>query len=584
MFNKRLLIILTLLFSILVIVSSVAAEEITDGSDIIETDDLSVNQAIDEEKSLDVVDSGDGDDDSLDVVDSGDGEENSLDLVDSSDDEDLLEPIEESSTNTAICSDIPKDSQSKNVLSASASGNGNYVSIQNVATYDNKDVIVKINTNSNSGIDYSIYLYDSENYLAYDDYGYIPSGSNTLTLNLGYWEPDNYKLVFTDNNGLTCVAYIKVLRYVANAKVTATKYYSSYYKSGKTININAVNKDTNKPMQAKLKLVFKKSNGKLKTYYVTTNAKGKAKFKVNLGVGSYKLTISSANSRINFKKVYSTVKVKKGLLKITVPNYSSYYKSGKKLTVKVVNRYAKKGIAVKLKFVYKKPKAKAKVKYVTTNSKGKAKIKIPVGIGKYKLKVTPATSNYKANKVSKKVNVNKYVILKYGKYRAKIHYAKYIKLKKVYHMDENVYDYKMYYIKTNKIKTIKVPIYKTVKVKSTKWVYKDVLSSEDYWDYDYNHYNTYDYSLDKYWNNGWTWYGSYYNSYDNNRHTKYYSQFKKKVNYTETKKVKTGKYKKVKRRVYLCAESYSGKYAWLSLFYNLKGERVWFSGSKRLYL
>ena len=538
MFNKRLLIIFTLLFSMLVIVSSVAAEEITDDSDNIEIDDLSVNQAIDEENSLDVVDSGDGDDDSLDVVDSGDGEENSLDLVDSSDDEDLLEPIEESSTNTAICSDIPKDSQSKNVLSASASSNGNYVSIQNVATYDNKDVIVKINTNLNTGIDYFIYLYDSENYLAYDDYGYIPSGSNTLTFNLGYWEPDKYKLVFTDDNGLTCVAYIKVLRYVANAKVTATKSYSSYYKSGKTININAVNKDTNKPMQAKLKLVFKKSNGKLKTYYVTTNAKGKAKFKVNLGVGSYKLTISSANSRINFKKVYSTVKVKKGLLKITVPNYSSYYKSGKKLTVKVVNRYAKKGIAVKLKFVYKKPKAKAKVKYVTTNSKGKAKIKIPVGIGKYKLKVTPATSNYKANKVSKKVTVNKYVYIKAGKYRGRLTYKQFIALKKAKLNDMN----KDYTVKTGKYYVFKQPIYKTVKVKKSKWVYKYKLSSEHwYGESEYYYPKT---------PKGYKWCGSKVVDINSN-YWKYYDKYKKKVYYWDTKEVKTGKYKKAKDPIYM---------------------------------
>ena len=55
--------------------------------------------------------------------------------------------------------------------------------------------------------------------------------------------------------------------------------------------------------------------------------------------------------------------------------------------------------------------------------------------------------------------------MKYGKYTAKIHYAKYIKLKKVYNMDENVDEFLYYFVKSDKYKTIKVPIYKTVKVK-----------------------------------------------------------------------------------------------------------------------
>lgn len=554
MFNKKFLILLMLLFSILLLASSVSADE------MISYDNVEDDGLIDNQLSLD---------------------EDSLEVIDSVEDENLAEEISDEEVGA---SSIPADSNSKDTLSESVTSDyGNQVSIPDITTYENNNLIIKIN-NSYEYDDYVYYtlkLLDSDDVVLDDRDGFLPC-NEIVELDLGKFAPGDYKLIFEDADGLVCTSNIKVLEHIVKAKITASNY-TSYYKSGKTVNIKAVDSYNNKPLSLKVKLVFKKNNGKTYTYYVTTNSSGVAKFKVNLAWGTYKLTVSSANSEISSNKASSTVKISKMPIKITVPNYSSYYKSGKKLSIKVINKKTNKGVSVKLKFVYKKPKAKSKVYYVTTNSKGIAKIKIPVGIGKYKLTVKPTISSFKANKVSKKVNVNKYITLKYGKYTAKIHYAKYIKLKKVYNMDENVDEFLYYFVKSDKYKTIKVPIYKTVKVKKTKWVYKDFLYSEDYWSSDYSHYSTYSYSDSSYWKNGWTYCGSYYNTYNDGHYVKYYETFKKKKTYWDTKKVKTGKYKKVKRRVYLSVEANPGKYGWIQPFYNLNGDRVWFGKYKRFY-
>lgn len=529
MFNKKFLILLTLLFSILLLASSVSADEMISYGNV-EDDGL-----IDNQFTL---------------------EEDSLEVIDSVEDENLAEINEEISDEEVGASSIPTDSNSKDTLSESVTSDyGNQVSIPDVTTYENNNLIIKINSSYeyDDYVYYTLKLLDSDDAVLDDRDGFLPC-NEIVELDLGKFAPGDYKLIFEDADGLVCTSNIKVLNHIVKAKITSSNY-TSYYKSGKTVNIKVVDSYNNKPLSLKVKLVFKKSNGKTYTYYVTTNSSGVAKFKVNLAWGTYKLTVSSANSEISSNKASSSVKISKMPIKITVPNYSSYYKSGKKLSIKVINKKTNKGVSVKLKFIYKKPKAKSKVYYVTTNSNGIAKIKIPVGIGKYKLTVKPTISSFKANKVSKKVNVNKYVIFKAGKYRGKLTYKQVIALKKAKANGEDLW----IEVKTGKYYIYKEPIYKKVKVKKTKWVYKHVLSGEDYWDEYYNDYTTYDYSLDKYWDNGWTWYGSYYKTYDNGHHTKYYSKFKKKVTYWATKKVKTGKYKKGKDKIYMTVSTNTGK-------------------------
>ena len=534
MLNKRFLIIfITLLFSLSIIVSSVSAEEIADDVVLGESDNSLSEVSVDESDT-------------------------SLDVVDETDSYSLEDPVEEvdSLTNDVISSsdvDESNSKESKNKLESStlSSDPDNYASIKNIVVNEKENIYIPVFTNYTdiyNGFSYYLDIDDinCDNVFSYTNQ--ITLGESTEKVFVGVLPVGTYNVYYYDDNGYCFDTILTVKKAVTQAKITVSSY-SSYYNSGKTYTIKVINKSNNKPIsKLKLKLVYK-SNGKTKTYYVTTDSKGIAKPKVSLGVGTYKLTVSSTVNNVKSNNPTSTVKVNKMPIKITLPNYTSYYKSGKKLTVKAINKNNKKGVAVKLKFVYKKAKAKAKVYYVTTNAKGIAKIKIPVGIGEYKLTVNSANSNFKSNKASSKVKVNKYVTFKAGKYTGKLTYKQVLALKKA---KANGKD-KDYYVFTGKYYKFKEPIYKTVKVKKSRWDYKYKLASEDWWGEWGSDWETYNPKTPK----GYKWCGTVYKS--GNGWSKTYYKYKKKVYYWDTKEVKTGKYKKAKDKIYMTISTNSGK-------------------------
>lgn len=136
---------------------------------------------------------------------------------------------------------------------------------------------------------------------------------------------------------------------------------------------------------------------------------------------------------------------------------------------------------------------------------------------------------------------------KYGKYKGTLSDAKYNQLKDTY--DGNgEYDQISYVIKTKSYKKVKVPIYKSKKVKKYKWVYKyRKISVGHYYDNGDIEYDNYYPKAPK----GYKRCGTL--AKWNSQHTVVtnYNKYKKKVAYYTTKKVKTGKYKAVKKRVYL---------------------------------
>lgn len=135
---------------------------------------------------------------------------------------------------------------------------------------------------------------------------------------------------------------------------------------------------------------------------------------------------------------------------------------------------------------------------------------------------------------------------KIGKYKGKLSDKKYKQLKNANKNGK----YKRFVVKTGKYKIHKIPKYKKKKVTKYKWKYKTVLQTKSVYNSDFSECTDYDYDVDKYFNNGWTYYG-YKSVEENDGHVyKFYAKFKKKVKYTTTKKVKVGT-KKVKAPVYM---------------------------------
>lgn len=147
-------------------------------------------------------------------------------------------------------------------------------------------------------------------------------------------------------------------------------------------------------------------NGKYyRSEYEMTNSKGVAYFNMNsYPANKYTVEIFVYDCIFEEPSNYSLlIKKANGIFKLS--SLKTYYKSGKYLKVKLVNKETKKVIkGVKLKFdCYDLKTHKHKFYYFKTNKEGIATLKVNLAVGKYKVKVT---SEYKSvNVESQKVNL-----------------------------------------------------------------------------------------------------------------------------------------------------------------------------------
>lgn len=179
-----------------------------------------------------------------------------------------------------------------------------------------------------------------------------------------------------------------------NVAINPTKLTTTY-DSKKPFQITAT---YNKKAISGVKLALKVYTGKsAKTYYVYTNSKGVAAFKLasTLKIGTHKVEISSASKNIIIDKKTSTIKVNKAKTIAKAPKVTVKAKKSKYLKITVKNKATKKAInKLKLKVkVYTGKKAK---KYtLKTNKKGVAKLKTKsLKKGSHKVVISSGNSNY----------------------------------------------------------------------------------------------------------------------------------------------------------------------------------------------
>lgn len=180
------------------------------------------------------------------------------------------------------------------------------------------------------------------------------------------------------------------------AKLTTT------YDSKKPFQISV--KYNNKALK-EVKLALKVYTGKkAKTYYVYTNSKGVASFKLasTLKVGTHKVEISSASKNIILSKKTSTIKVNKAKTIVKAPKVKAKAKKNKYFKITVKNKATKKAVnKLKLKVkVYTGKKAKTYT--LKTNKKGVAKLKTKsLKKGSHKVAISSGDSNYIVSQKSK---------------------------------------------------------------------------------------------------------------------------------------------------------------------------------------
>ena len=183
--------------------------------------------------------------------------------------------------------------------------------------------------------------------------------------------------------------------------VNATKLTTTY-NSGKTFNIKVLNKNTKKAASG-VKLSLKVYTGKkYKTYTVTTDKNGLAKFKAStLAIGSHKVVITGSNKNYVISKKESTIKINKAPTTVTAPKVTYKYKKSKYFKVTVINKATKKAVSsinVKIK-VYTGKKYKTYTR--KTNSKGLAKLNTKsLKKGTHKVVISSGNAKYTISKKS----------------------------------------------------------------------------------------------------------------------------------------------------------------------------------------
>ncbi|MBR5503738.1 MAG: hypothetical protein IKV87_04780 [Methanobrevibacter sp.] len=217
-------------------------------------------------------------------------------------------------------------------------------------------------------------------------------------------------IISTADNNYTASS---ITRYVTlkktTGKITAPKI-NAYYKGGKLYTVTLKNAKNNNPIYgAQLTIkIFVNSRNYYK-YSGVTDGNGQVKINSStLKPGTYKVTVSNADSGFSAKTVSGQLKVVKVPTKLAPTAFKEKVNSGKHFKVKVTNKNNNKilsGVKLNVK-VYTSAK-KYKTYSISSNNKGVAYLKVTQKVGTYKVVVTTASSYYPATAVTSKITVTK---------------------------------------------------------------------------------------------------------------------------------------------------------------------------------
>ena len=217
-------------------------------------------------------------------------------------------------------------------------------------------------------------------------------------------------IISTADNNYTASS---ITRYVTlkktTGKITAPKI-NAYYKGGKLYTVTLKNAKNNNPIYgAKLTIKIFVSSRNYYKYSSVTDGNGQVKINSSsFKPGTYKVTVSNADSGFSAKTVSGQLKVVKVPTKLTPTAFKEKVNSGKHFKVKVTNKNNNKILAgVKLTVKVYTSAKKYKTYTITSNNKGVAYLKVTQKVGTYKVVVTTASSYYPTTAVTSKITVTK---------------------------------------------------------------------------------------------------------------------------------------------------------------------------------
>ncbi|MDO5859612.1 hypothetical protein [Methanobrevibacter sp.] len=263
-------------------------------------------------------------------------------------------------------------------------------------------------------------------------YNFTTNENGTCFIKINKLKPGIYYLAINANDTVNYKTYIEksatlVIRTPISFKAPKL---TTTYKSGKSFQVKVIDY-VNEPVSGITLTMKIYTNGKAKTYKITTNSKGIATFKdaSKLNPGTHKVVISYSNSKYRCKSVSTSIVVNKKALKITA--ISKKYTSCGEVHIKVkegskpINKI-KLNIKVYTGRSYKNYNVLTGYDKKTYKSNGISLISSNVfSVGSHKVKITVVSPYYKGSVISylKILPINK----KYAPYTGVMSNGKLIK-------------------------------------------------------------------------------------------------------------------------------------------------------------
>ena len=212
------------------------------------------------------------------------------------------------------------------------------------------------------------------------------------TAAIRYSPGTNIKSVYAQLNNQILEIPVKIKN---DCKITANDF-AKYYNSNKKLEVKLTDANGKGLFNKTVKLTIL-----AKTYSAKTDKNGIAKFSINSNPGAYNARISFVDDDYKSQSKYITVKVLKIKTSISAKNLVKYYKTKKKLSIKLLDNNKKPLASKKIKL-----NIAGKTYYSKTNSKGIASFAINNKVGKYNAKITFAgDGKYQKSQANVKISV-----------------------------------------------------------------------------------------------------------------------------------------------------------------------------------
>jgi len=293
---------------------------------------LAISSASANENTTDIITN---DDIGADDIATGIEEEPTINVADENEEDPIINIADEIETQDTLSRQNNEDKLSQD--SPDYDAYSLWIDDSTIHNWQQEAIIIHVNPTSNYyyAYDFFIKFYDSDDNLVYSDNIYSKDPYTSIKYNIPAYRlnPGTYtiELINYFDKELMDTSTLNVITDSFYAVFSAGNY-NAYYNSGVTYNIRVTESGTGDALSGvSVKVVFSNSK-KTVTKYYTSDSNGYIKIVPPVGVGTYRVTISSNNAHVIASDLIKTATVKKS--SVIMKAYKATAYQGYKLTLK----------------------------------------------------------------------------------------------------------------------------------------------------------------------------------------------------------------------------------------------------------